>query len=111
VVHTGAMFAGLSRMERAVQKTCKRWACCTRLVGVRVGGVSQDTHWDPYRPQSPPRGPSIADPIPAVFDAGAKGGQGEVPNCAHLNTGYDHYQLIYELRRHGSGEYMYYRYT
>jgi hypothetical protein len=28
-------------MERAVQKTCKRWACCTRLVGVR--------HSAPYR--------------------------------------------------------------
>ena len=28
-------------MECAVQKTCKRWACCTRLVGVR--------HSAPYR--------------------------------------------------------------
>ena len=32
-------------MERAVQKPCKRWACCTRLVGVR--------HSAPYRNRAP----------------------------------------------------------
>ena len=32
-------------MERAVQKTCKCWACCTRLVGVR--------HSAPYRNRAP----------------------------------------------------------
>jgi hypothetical protein len=34
-------------MERAVQYTCKRWTCCTRLVGVRRSA--------PYRNHTPYR--------------------------------------------------------
>ena len=43
-------------MERAVQKTCKRWACCTRLVGVR--------HSAPYRNRTPR---DMSPPPPSTF--------------------------------------------
>ena len=44
VVHTGAIFAGLDG-TCCSKNVSKRWACCTRLVGVR--------HSAPYRNRAP----------------------------------------------------------
>ena len=48
-----------------IDRTC---AGHVQSVCVHAGDVSQDTHWDAYRPQDPSPGPAIADPVSAGFD-------------------------------------------